>query len=61
MRECACLYVGVYICGCIHAEVVTRVAGSLEAGVLPGYPESLFVEINVTVETWVFSGNNRFG
>ncbi len=24
----------------IHAEVVTRVAGSLEAGGLPGYPES---------------------
>jgi hypothetical protein len=32
----------------IHAEVVTRVAGSLEAGGLPGYPEVLFVEINVT-------------
>ncbi len=31
----------------IHAEVVTRVAGSLEAEGLPGYPESLFVEINV--------------
>jgi hypothetical protein len=30
----------------IHAEVVTRVAGSLEAGGLPGYPESLVVEIN---------------
>jgi hypothetical protein len=28
----------------IHAEVVTRVAGSLEAGGLAGYPES---EINV--------------
>ncbi len=31
----------------IHAEVVTRVAGSLEAGGLPGYPESLVVEINM--------------
>ncbi len=31
----------------IHAEVVTRVAGSLEAVGLPGYPEVLFVEINV--------------
>ncbi len=28
----------------IHAEVVTRVAGSLEAGGMPGYPES---KINV--------------
>jgi hypothetical protein len=33
------------LCVCMHAEVVTRVAGSLEAG-LPGYPKSLFVEIN---------------
>ncbi len=31
----------------IYAEVVTRVAGSLEAGGLPVYPESLVVEINV--------------
>ncbi len=30
-----------------HAEVVTRGAGSLEAWGLPGYPESLCVEINV--------------
>jgi hypothetical protein len=29
------------------SEVVIRVAGSLEAGGLPGYPEVLFVEINV--------------
>ncbi len=28
----------------ISAEVVTRVASSLEAGGLPGYPEVLFVE-----------------
>jgi hypothetical protein len=31
----------------IHAEVVTHVASSLRAGGLPGYPEVLFVEINV--------------
>jgi hypothetical protein len=31
----------------INAEVVTCVVGSLEAGGLPGYPESLFVEIKV--------------
>ncbi len=31
----------------IYAEVVTRVAGSLEAGGFPRYPKSLFVEINV--------------
>jgi hypothetical protein len=31
----------------IDAEVVTCVVGSLEAGELPGYPKSLFVEINV--------------
>jgi hypothetical protein len=31
----------------IHAEVVTLVAGSLEAGEFAEYPESLFVEINV--------------
>jgi hypothetical protein len=31
----------------IYAEVVTHVAGSLEAGELPGCPESLLVEINV--------------
>jgi hypothetical protein len=31
----------------IYAEVVTRVASSLEAGGLPGYPEGLFVEINM--------------
>jgi hypothetical protein len=34
----------------IYAEVVTRVAGvagSLEARGLPGYPESLVVEMNV--------------
>jgi hypothetical protein len=32
----------------MYAEVVTRVAGSLEAEGLPGYPESLYVEINVS-------------
>jgi hypothetical protein len=31
----------------VYAEVVTLVAGTLEAGGLPGYPKSLFVEINV--------------
>jgi hypothetical protein len=31
----------------MYAEVVTRVAGSLEAVGLPGYPKVLFVEINV--------------
>jgi hypothetical protein len=31
----------------MSAEVVTRVAGSLEAVELPGYPEVLLVEINV--------------
>ncbi len=31
----------------IDAEFVARVADSLEAGGLPRYPESLFVEINV--------------
>jgi hypothetical protein len=31
----------------IYAVVVTRVAGSLETVGLPGYPEVLFVEINV--------------
>ncbi len=31
----------------INAEVVTPVAGSLEAGGLPQYPESSFEEINV--------------
>ncbi len=31
----------------MYAEVVARVAGSIEAGGLPGYPEVLFVEINV--------------
>jgi hypothetical protein len=32
----------------IYAEVVTFVAGSLEAGGLPGYPQVfLIVEINV--------------
>ncbi len=36
----------VSLCG-RHAEVVTRVAGSLEAGGLPRHPESLVVEINV--------------
>ncbi len=30
----------------MYAEVVTRVADSLEAGGLPGYPECLVVEIN---------------
>jgi hypothetical protein len=30
-----------------YAEVVTFVACNLEAGGLPGYPKSLFVEINV--------------
>ncbi len=35
----------------IHAEVVTTVAGSLEAGGLPRYPESLFVEIKV-MKSW---------
>jgi hypothetical protein len=34
-------------CAVMYAEVVTPVAGSLEAGGLPRYPESLFVEINV--------------
>jgi hypothetical protein len=33
--------------GKIYAEVVTCVAGSLEAGGLPGYPTVLFVKINV--------------
>ncbi len=36
-----------YFCTVIHAEIVTRVAGRLEAVGLPGYPEVLFVEINV--------------
>ncbi len=31
----------------IYDEVVTHVAGSLEAVGLPGYPKVLFVEINV--------------
>ena len=31
----------------IYAEVVTRVAGSLEAVGLPGYPKVLFVEMNM--------------
>ncbi len=31
----------------IYAEVVTRVGGSFGAVGLPGYPEVLFVEINV--------------
>jgi hypothetical protein len=31
----------------IYAEVVTHLAGCLEAGGLPEYPESLLVEINV--------------
>jgi hypothetical protein len=31
----------------IYAAVVSRVAGSLEAGGLPGYPENLGVEKNV--------------
>ncbi len=31
----------------IYAEVVTHVAGSLEAEGLPGHPESLVVETNV--------------
>jgi hypothetical protein len=31
----------------MYAEVVSRVAGSLEAGGLPGYPKVLFVEINM--------------
>ncbi len=35
----------------IYAEVVTRVAGSLEAEGLPGYPESLIDEINV-LKSW---------
>jgi hypothetical protein len=30
----------------IYAEVVTSVAGGLEAEGLPGYPKSLFIEIN---------------
>jgi hypothetical protein len=34
-------------CTHIHDEVVTCVAGSLEAVGLPGYPEVLFVEINM--------------
>jgi hypothetical protein len=32
----------------IYAEVVTPVAGSLEAGGLPGYLKVLFVEISMT-------------
>ncbi len=32
----------------IYAEVVTLVAGGLEAGGLPGYPKSLFVELYFT-------------
>jgi hypothetical protein len=36
-----------YFCTVIHAEIVTRVAGSLEAVGLSGYPKVLFVEINV--------------
>jgi hypothetical protein len=35
----------------IYAEVETRVAGSLEAGGLPGYHKVLFVEINV-MKSW---------
>ncbi len=35
----------------IYAEVVTHVACSLEAGGLPGYPECLFVEINM-MKSW---------
>jgi hypothetical protein len=31
----------------MESLVVTHVAGSLEAGGLPGYPESLVVELNV--------------
>jgi hypothetical protein len=31
----------------MYAEVVTHVAGSLEAVGLPGYPKVLIVEINV--------------
>ncbi len=38
----------------IYAEVVTRVAGSLEAGGLPRYPESLVVEINVLMSWQTF-------
>jgi hypothetical protein len=34
-------------CSYVHAVVVTRVASSLEAGGLPGYPISSLVEINV--------------
>ncbi len=33
----------------MYAEVVTRVAGSLEVVGLPGYPEVLFVEINIAL------------
>jgi hypothetical protein len=33
--------------GHINAEVVYHVAGSLEAGGLPGYPQCLVIEINV--------------
>jgi hypothetical protein len=36
----------------MYAEVVTLVAGSLEAGGLPEYPKSLVVEIN---KTWIKS------
>jgi hypothetical protein len=48
----------------MYAESVTRLAGSLEAGGLPGYPESLFVEINV-IKSWqshltlLFNMNNE--
>jgi hypothetical protein len=34
------------LCLTIYAAVVTHVAGSLEAGGLPGYPKRLLVEIN---------------
>jgi hypothetical protein len=35
----------------MYAEVVTRVAGSLGAIGLPGYPEVLIIEINV-MKSW---------
>ncbi len=35
------------MCRHMYGEVVTRVAGSLEAIGLPGYPEVLIVEINM--------------
>ncbi len=60
--SCVCVFVRVCVCvrvcvrAClyiyIYAAVVTFVAGSHEAGGLPGYPEVfLIIEINVT-KSW---------